>query len=260
MTGIARYAIAATVAAAFATGMCFLLHETREQRSLIACNALSVNFMDSLRFVSEQDIREYIAASYGDYNGQRLDSVGLARIEEILESKSAVMNTEAWLSDDGTLHLDVTQRAPALRFQNGEKGFYVDDRGYIFPLHPSYTAPVPVVNGSIPVRMEEGYKGEAGSVEERMWIQGMLGLNGYITGSKLWKDRISGIDVRDNGDILLTINGRDEIFIFGDSGSTAEKFSKIGKYFDYILPDKGDGYYKTVNVKYNKQIVCRKDM
>ena len=260
MSGIVRYVISASVATAFIAGMCFLLHESREQRSLIACKELSVNFLDSLRFVSEQDIRDYLAGSYGEYIGQKLDSVGLAGIEEILESKSAVLNTEAWVSDDGVLHIDVTQRAPVLRFQNGEKGFYVDDRGYILPLHHSYTAPVPVVNGNIPVKMEDGYKGEAGSVEERQWISGMLALNSFIANSKNWKGRISGIDVGSNGDIILTVDGRNESFVLGNSSDIHAKFSKIEKYFDYILPDKGEGYYKIVNVKYNKQIVCRKDM
>lgn len=260
MSGIVRYVIAASVATVFAAGMCFLLHESREQRSMIDCGKLSVNFLDSLRFVSEQDIRDYIAESYGNFNGQKLDSVDLAEIEEILESKSAVMNTEAWITDDGVLHIDITQRAPVLRFQNGEKGFYVDDRGFILPLHHSYTAPVPLVSGNIPINIEDGYKGEAASQEERQWISGMLGLNSFITGSKIWKERISGIEIVDNGDIVLTIDGREESFIFGDSGELREKFSKIGKYFDYILPHKGDGYYNIVNVKYNKQIVCRKDM
>lgn len=260
MSGIVKYVIAASVATVFTVGMCILLHGSREQRSLIDCGKLSVNFLDSLKFVSEQDIRDYIAESYGDFNGQRLDSVGLARIEDILESKSAVKSTEAWVTDDGVLHIDITQRTPVLRFQNGEKGFYVDDRGFIMPLHHSYTAPVPVVSGNIPINIENGYKGEAASQEERIWIDGMLRFNSFISDSKKWKGKVFGIKIVDDGDIVLTIDGRGESFIFGDSGNLDIKFSKIEKYFDYILPAKGDGYYKTVNVKYNKQIVCRKDM
>ena len=59
------------------------------------------------------------------------------------------------------LHVRITQRAPVLRFQDGERGFYVDAEGFIFPLHKTYTAPVPVVEGAIPVDVPAGYKGEA---------------------------------------------------------------------------------------------------
>ena len=32
---------------------------------------------------------------------------------------------------------------------------------------------------------------------------------------------------------------------------------KIDKYFGYIVPVKGEGHYKTVNLKYKNQIICR---
>ena len=38
----------------------------------------------------------------------------------------------------------------------------------------------------------------------------------------------------------------------------AAKFEKIGRYYTAIVPDKGEGYYSTVNVKFKDQIVCRK--
>ena len=52
----------------------------------------------------------------------------------------------------------------------------------------------------------------------------------------------------------------DEEFILGEAEDIPDKFSKIGRYYEYILPEKGQGYYKYVNVKYKNQIVCRKDM
>lgn len=260
MSKALKYSIASFLAACFIIGMGFLLHLSREQQALIACKELSVSFEDSLRFVTESDIRGYLAEGYGDFIGQKLDSVKLDRIEEILESKSAILNTEAWTSSDGVLHLSVTQRAPALRFQNGDKGFYVDDRGFIFPLHPSFTAPVPVVTGAIPVNVPEGFKGEAESIKERTWIDGMLSLNGFVSGSKRWSDSVSDIRVSENGDVIVGVREGDEEFILGEAEDIPDKFSKIGRYYEYILPEKGQGYYKYVNVKYKNQIVCRKDM
>ena len=64
-----------------------------------------MHFADSLRFVSEQDIRDYLDKRYGPYIGERMDSVQLARIEDMLESRSAVMRAEAWTTDDGVLHV-----------------------------------------------------------------------------------------------------------------------------------------------------------
>ena len=160
MKAAVRYSLAAVLAVALCVGVAFLYRTVRQESALVVCGRLDVHFADSLRFVSEQDIRDYLDKRYGPYIGERMDSVQLARIEDMLESRSAVSRCEAWATDDGVLHLDITQRAPVLRFMRSEEeGFYVDESGYIFPLHPSYTAPVPVVEGAIPVDIPAGYKG-----------------------------------------------------------------------------------------------------
>lgn len=252
-----RYSIAAALALLFCLGMGSLWRHVRQEHERTVCGTLQVNFTDSLQFVSEQDIREYLDNNFGPYIGVRLDSVQLFKIEDLLESRSAVMRCEAWTTDDGTLHLDITQRAPVLRFQNGERGFYVDAEGYIFPLHKSFAAPVPIVEGAIPVDIPEGYKGEAPDEFSRKWIGGVLAMNRYISGSRSWQRNIRHIRVRPNGDLLLTLDGRDEEFIIGQPEDIPDKLMRIDRYLGSIAPTKAEGYYKTVNVKYKQQLICR---
>ena len=45
---------------------------------------------------------------------------------------------------------------------------------------------------------------------------------------------------------------------FSGSRTISRKFSKMGKYYTTIVPEKGEGFYSTVNVKFDGQIVCRK--
>ena len=257
MNKAVKYSLVGVLAAAFCTGMGFLYRNVRQEESRLICGRLEVSFSDSLRFVSEQDIRDYLDSRYGSFIGQRLDSVGLARIEEILESRSAVMDCEAWTTGDGVLHVDITQRAPVLRFQDGERGFYVDAEGYIFPLHPTYTAPVPVVEGAVPVDVPAGYKGEAPGERERQWIAGVLDLNRYISASRNWKGRVSACQVRRDGEIVLKLEDRQEQFLFGQPEDIPAKFGRIERYLGVIAPNFGEGHYRTVNVKYNQQIICR---
>ena len=257
MKAAVRYSLAGVLVLLFFIGMGVLYRHVRQEHAQSVCNQLQINFTDSLQFVSEQDIREYLDAHYGACVGERLDSVGLAQIEDMLESRSAVMRCEAWTTDDGILHLDITQRAPVLRFQNGQQGFYVDADGYIFPLHKTFTAPVPVVEGAIPVDIPEGYKGPAQTEYERAWIAGVLEMNRFISDSRSWQRNIRHIRVRPNGDLLLTLDGRSEEFIVGQPVDVADKLRRIDRYLGNIAPTQEEGYYKTVNVKYKQQIICR---
>ena len=260
MNKIIKYTVSGFLVAASCVGLGFLNRSVREERVSMACTGLDVTFRDSLEFVSEQDVKGYIDSLYGVYLGKQIDSVDLGRVEEILESRSAILSSEAWMTDDGLLHVSITQRAPAVRFQNGGEGFYVDDRGFIFPLHPDYTADVPLVEGDIPVKVSRGFKGEARTEEEALWLKEMIDLTRYMNSSAKWAGKFQGIRVAANGDIMLQpLQGNME-FIFGEPRSIAEKFGRIEKYYTYIHPLKGDTY-GTINIKYKGQIICRtKDM
>ena len=246
-----RYIVVGAVAALILAGLLMLAGCGRAQRSKVLCNALDVQIKDAWEFVTPEDIRGFLDRNYGVYIGVRLDSLDLAGIERMLENKSIVMKSEAWTTRDGVLHISIVQRAPALRFLNDGKGFYMDHTGYVFPLHSSYTADVPVINGSLPA---------LDSARTARWSAGLLELVGFVSSSKQWKDKIDRISVSDNGDVEIRMSEGKERFIFGYPDNIKGKFDKMNKYCSIIRPSKDEGYYKSVNLKYNKQIICRKDI
>ena len=251
-----RYSISCLLIAAFCIGMGILAHLEKESRNTRTCERLEVEFSDSLKFVTEKDIRKYVDSRYGAYIGQRLDSVRLTDIEQMLQSRSAIMDCEAWTTDDGVLHVRVGQRAPVLRFDCGDGGFYVDAEGYIFPLHPSYTADVPVVSGGVPFKLKKNYKGEAPEERDRTWLKHIIELSRYINSSKIWRSRISGIRCSSDENVILLSSSGSEKFYLGYPENIAEKLGKVETYFIKILPLKGENHYKSVNVTYNNQIIC----
>lgn len=257
-----KFVLAAVFAAVFCTLMALLLFSAQEKRREVTCTRMEVSFRDSLRFVSESDVRGYLAKEYGAFVGERIDSVRLWQIEEILETKSAVKKCQAWVTDscgNGILHVSISQREPVIRFQNGEVGYYADERGCIFPLHHSYKADVPLVSGSIPLRVSAGYKGEPATEAEKKWLAGIIGMLDQVRRLKIGDRSVESMTVSSQGDIVLTLSGGQERFILGQPSDIADKFARIEKYFSHIQPAKGEGYYKTVNLKFNKQIICRKD-
>jgi len=256
MKRVLTYIFFALFVAAFCSGMFLLEYYQRQERTSMVCTDMEITFLDSLEFVSKEDVKNYLNEEYGAFIGQMLDSVGLGKIESVLESKTAISDCEAWVTDDGILHVDILQRAPVVHFQNGEQGYYVDDRGYIFPLHPDYTADVPTVAGSIPITIPEGYRGEAPAESSREWIAKVSRLTAYMQETGEWPTNFNRIEVTENGDIVLLPASGEEHFIFGQPELMEDKFSRIHKYYSVIKTVKGD-VYETINVKYKGQIVCR---
>ena len=253
-----RTLISAAVLAAVAV-LCALIHAgTARERSLRTCEGVRVEYADAYRFVSEQDIKDYLDKYYGAYIGQRLDSIALHKVEAILDVQSAILKSEAYTTEDGKVNVRLTQREPVIRFQKDGYGFYADCNGFIFPLQENYTTPVPVMDGAVPIRSAQGYKGAPETEAEREWMEKVIALVGYMGKSKIWAENIVQMHVDPNGDIVMIPREGKERFIFGSPTGVKGKFDRMSDYYRYILPEKGEGYYRTVNVKYDKQIVCKK--
>ncbi len=228
---------------------------SRRARRERTCEGVQVEFSDDFNFVTEDDIKGYIDRYAGNYLGRRLDSLDLNGIENMLDQQSAVLKSEVYSGGDGMMHVVVSQREPVLRFQSPESGFYIDDRGFIFPLQDNYTSLVPVIDGNIPIHVSPNYKGEARTEKEAAWIRGVQEMVEYMQGNAIWAENIVQIHVDENSDILMIPREGEETFIFGSPDDIPAKFSKMEKYYQYIQP--GEKKYTIVNVKYKGQIICK---
>ena len=243
-------ALAAAVAA-------LVVNSASQTRHGVTCNEhLDIRLQDS-SFVTEQEVRDCLTKRYGSWSGQRIDSLDLHRMEDILNGLTAVKRSEVWVTPDGMLHVRIVQRQAAARFEGPEGGFYSDAEGYIFPLQKSWEAPVRTVSGSIPLTLPKGYSGLAPSQQDEDWLRGMLALVDFISGSKVWNARIASISVEPGGDVVLGLSDGKEKVLFGGSDGIKEKFNLLDDYYNYVRPSKDPGYYKTVNLKYHGQIICR---
>ncbi len=228
------------------------------RRSQVTCSGLKVEFADNLGFVTADDIEAYLNESYGAYIGQKIDSVDLAKVEEILDSKSAILKTEAYTTPDGSLHVKVYQRRPVVCFRKEGYGFYADERGYIFPIQGDSVPGIIAIGGNVPLSVRKGFRGEPESDREKKWLSETISFMEFLNGSKTWSGFFSRISVDSNGDLVLTPKEGKEVFIFGEPSGVKDKFSKIEDYYRAIVPARGEGTYSRINLKYNNQIVCRK--
>ena len=228
----------------------------RNSRKPLVCKSLDVVIVDSLEndFVNKADVKMFLDKEYGGYIGAVLDSIDLCRIEKIIDGRSAVMKSQAFVTKDGTLHIKVTQRKPVVRFQKTDGGFYADAEGYVFPLQSSYASYVQIIDGDIPINMKSGHKGEIENPEEKIWFDKVMKLVTFIEDGP-WKDRIVQIHVGNGGELTLIPREGEERFIIGQPMNIEDKFARIEKYYKAIAPLGRN--YKTINLIFDGQIVCR---
>ena len=231
----------------------------RRARTCQGKGTLDVVVTDSAerRFVARADIEQWLEAEYRAYAGLPLDSVDLGRIERIVLDHSAVRDCEAWLTDDGILHVQLSQRQPVLRLEGGGNACYTDAGGFLFPLQARGSVDVPVVDGNLPLPLPRGFKGEVADPAQRAWLQQVIGLVCQMQGT-VWEHDIRHITVDAKGNLVLQpVQGREQ-FLFGPPVRVAEKLGLMAAYYEGVAPAKEAGWYRTVDVRYRGQLVCRK--
>ncbi len=259
MKTVVKYTLVSILALIMLGAMVFAYVASSAEHAKIRCTSLNIEITDSakLSFIGPGDVRAILKKEYGKYLDIELDSINLVKIEKLIDSRSAVQKSQAYTTPDGKLNIKISQREPVIRFQRQDGGFYADKDGNLFPLQRNHTAHVPVIDGHIPLKGNSGYRGVEIDSTSRVWVKQMIAFMDYIDGT-IWEDNIVQVHVNRNGDLVLIPREGKEQFIFGQPYNLEEKFEQIEKYYTCVRPSKEDGYYKSVNVKYRKQLICRR--
>ena len=220
------------------------------------CNSVKVTLLDSSlnKFISKEEVVGIINRFMGPVTGKNIDSIKLNQIEALLNHRSVVKESQAYVTRDGQMNIEIRQRKPVVRIEAPNGGFYIDQTAYIFPLIPNHPSYVPVITGNIP----EGFLSDEGQKDTTALISKMLDMGIFLENNPFWNSQIEEIFINQEGDAELVTRAGNQRIIFGDLDNIQEKFDKLSSFYQYIVPKEGWKKYSCINLKYKGQIVCTK--
>lgn len=237
------YTLAGTFAATLLAGAVVVRHAELLRRAEIPCIGMSVTLNDGVCLLGPADVENHIAWNCGEFLGAPLASLDLAAMESKLSNHEMVRGCQVWTTDDGTLHVQVEQMIPAIRFADKDgNGFYCSSDGTVFPLVDGWTAEVPVVSGDISEAADSAYRMEAMRIVE-------------LTGrSKDWAGRIQEYRAIEGSHFGFKLAAGTLM----DLGPIDQAESKLGAALDYCTRIEPYRKYEFVSVDFKGQIVCKK--
>lgn len=78
----------------------------------------------------------------------------------------------------------------------------------------------------------------------------------FINDDSFWRAQVAQLDVTRAGEITIFPQVTGQEVQFGKAEDFERKFSKLMIFYKKILPQRGWTKYKTVNVKYDGQIIA----
>jgi cell division protein FtsQ len=197
-------------------------------------------------FISYETVNKLLIQNLETLKNQSKENINLNNLEQFVQNNEMIQNAEIFLTLRGELGAIIKQRTPVLRVANNLGSYYYDEFGQQMPLSDNYSARVPITTSDL---------------NKNNCID-IICLANNINNDEFLRKQIIGIDQivgeKSNQFELKTRIGNQKI-IFGDIKRMNEKFVKLKVFYQKVMiNDSIMNHYKTINLKFNGQVVCEK--
>lgn len=224
------------------------------------CSGVSITIKpSSLAFVNKEHIThmlQYFSARA--LVGTPYRSVDTHHMEQHLTKHDYIASCQIHKDLSGTLHVQVTQEIPLARLLTGRQGdYYLMSSGILVPVSIDYTERVVVIE----------YPSFAVGKQE-IFARSAHGLSLFYLADRLyhdafWREQIAQVSIGRNGTVSLYPQLTRQVAFLGDLAllpkQLESQLSRLKVFYTQILPSKGWDFYQAVDVRYDNQIIGRRN-
>ncbi len=248
----------------FAIGTLVLLSFTQRKKSNTVCTnvEVKVNVLSGNHFVTPKRVED-ILLNLGFKKGvDKFNQIDTEKLEKKLLSLSSVESVEVYKNINGALQIEIEQRKPIARvFNRNGYSLYIDDKGKTMQTSEHYTARVLGVNGFLKLKAGEDYNDVVfnDSIKESTLLDEVYEMAKAIEEDEFLKALIEQIYIEKNEEIILIPKVGNQEIIFGKAEDIKTKFEKLKLFYTNGINPNNLNLYKTINLKFDNQIVCKKN-
>ncbi len=233
-----------------------LLSSVQRKRSSGSVDfVVEINGEHNEKLLTDVDVRKIIKRRFGHVlNGIPIANLDVKEVERVLEADPFILNADVYVGARNKVKVLIDQREPLLRVIDKEGSqFYLDDNGTKLPLSPNYTARVLVANGHIPI-YDETYLDTEHNI-----LKDLFELSKVIVEDEFFDALIDQVYVASNKDFILIPKVGSQKIILGKTINLEAKLEKLKVFYAEAMPHVGWKKYKTINLKFRDQVVCKKN-
>ncbi|HOY48171.1 MAG TPA: hypothetical protein PL185_00485 [Flavobacteriales bacterium] len=239
-----------------------------QQRKAAFCNENKVSILgdSSVQFIVEEDVLDLLHNKGIRIDSVRAADINLLEIETEILHHPAVQSADVYYNPSGVLCMDIVQRTPLIRvIDSFGESYYIDDQGNYMPLIERFTARVPVATGAINdpyYKLSMSVKDiiandslAAGSTTDDLFTFALAAKRDTF----IWA-QLEQVVVHEDGDLEMVPEIGPSSVLLGSTQDLEDKFKRLQLFYREGLPLVGWDAYRSLNLKYNSQIICTKNI
>ena len=191
-------------------------------------------------YVTEEAVNKLLIQNHVVPKSVAKDTLDLNRVEAVLDAHEMIEKAEVFMSVDGRMGANITQRKPVGRVLAARQ-YYIDRQGEPMPLSEFYSARVPLVTG---IRKEH--------------VKEVFPLLDFIREDPFLAVHITAINRLSNGMYQLEVRGQGFAVHFGKIEDIERKTTKFKAFYQKAMKDKKLNAYTKVDLQFKDQVVSTK--
>lgn len=234
-------------------------------------------------YITPGMVRNWLVSENMKITREELSRINTLDVESVVKKRGFVKTARAYVTLDGYLNIDITQRTPIMRVSsvNGYN-FYVTEDNYILPLQKYHVTYVPVVTGYINAPFGRDFVGSlddlAANGEKKVdknyiFLHKLINFVKFASNDDFWNAfivQINVLGVPGNGGSNGADGGYDEprveiiprvgdyVVRLGELDGYEAKLSKLMSFYNKGLAYDGWESCSYINLEYQNQVVCIK--
>lgn len=212
----------------------------------LVCDGVEVVVEDSLRvgFIQSDEVMRLLDSQKCNPVGRKMSEVALERMETVLRKNPYIENATCYKTPGGKVCVRIRQRLPILHVMadNGQD-YYLDRAGKQMP-KSAYYANLVVATGHITPQYAR---------------QNLTRLGRVIQDNSFWNKQIQQVNVLENGEVELVPRVGKHIILLGQPTDVENKLRRMKEFYTEGLNKVGWNKYSCISLKYDNQIICKKN-
>lgn len=209
------------------------------------------------QLVKSEDVLAAIQAVENPVEGHPMNQIDTRSIEESVEALPYIKSATAYKTIDKKVVIELKERRLIARLidQNGHSGF-IDSEGYVLPRLSTVHLRLPVISGKFKLRKEalkQGYNSDADEILNAAFQYAQL-----IDQSEFWKAQLQQTYVDEDGNFIAIPQVGNHEILFGNISGIEKKLENLATFYEKGMNDSRWNKYKSINLKYEDQVVCTK--
>jgi len=205
-------------------------------------NGIKIEFVgDQNLYITPLTVNKLLIQKYGPLINVPKENLVLNTMEKVIETNEMVKKAQVYVTMNGELTTEISQRKPIGRIEGTTK-YYLDDEGKKMPLSHNYSARVPIITGNITGK----------GLEDVFVILSFINMDNFL------RKNVIGIHIENEKNYQLRFRMENFVVNLGDVDNLEEKFNNFKAFYAKAFKDRTLNDYNIVSLEFDNQVVCTK--